>query len=362
MASFHHLEVGPCQHLAIEVRVFGPSELAIWYGLQAVIFCGPCSIDLSNCAPPTVLQADSSASSSPCTCCFNFNGFRNCTVQVMTFLRGFSTVASTIDSQLFVLCRVLRVFVGDDDQLVGCNRFQVKSVYLIRRGARPVEKLHVSLEQLSPGASWQNQLPASRVSKIGHDTRMCIGDCLWPLLKTTQRANSVNAEAQTFSELRVLRFLCSIGTLWMVSSCRTKSLKLLNLVWWSLPPYRVTEIEKCQVQNMSKHRHTHKLFQLSLRSKRLYKLSLCHTPHNNKKNKKHGKTTNAIMAPTPSRYPCEGWVAEDVARSQALAARSERTRSSWQKTWRRPPRNMAMPIQRDARWKNHDSPTKLLYF
>ena len=95
----------------------------------------------------------------------------------MTFLRGFSTVASTIDSQLFVLCRVLRVFVGDDEKLVGCNRFQVKSVYLIRRGARPVEKLHASLEQLSPGASWQNQLPASRVSKLGHDTRMCI-ECL----------------------------------------------------------------------------------------------------------------------------------------------------------------------------------------
>ncbi len=30
----------------------------------------------------------------------------------------------------------------------------------------------------------------------------------------------------------------------MVSTCRTKSLKLLNLVWWSLPPYHVTEIEK----------------------------------------------------------------------------------------------------------------------
>ncbi len=82
--------------------------------LEAVNCCGPCSIDLSNFTA-TVLQSFFGLLFSM-HFAFLTLWFQH-TLQVMTFLRGFSTVASTIDSQLFghlerVLCRVLRVFVG----------------------------------------------------------------------------------------------------------------------------------------------------------------------------------------------------------------------------------------------------------
>lgn len=60
--------------------------------------------------------------------------------------------------------------------------------------------------------------------------------------------------------------------IWCGGACRpTASLRLRN-----------AKSKTCQNTDT----HTHKLFQLSLRSKRLYKLSLCHTPHNNKKKQK----------------------------------------------------------------------------
>ena len=70
--------------------------------------------------------------------------------------------------------------------LLDCNRLQVKSVYLIRRGTRPVEKLHASLAQLSPGASWQKRMSF----KLGHGTRMCI-ECAMVMQESEETTETV---------------------------------------------------------------------------------------------------------------------------------------------------------------------------
>lgn len=79
--------------------------------------------------------------------------------------------------------------------------------------------------------------------------------------------------------------------------------------------------------------HTHKLFQLSLRSKRLYKLSLCHTPHNNKK-----KTKNTGKQPTLS------WL---------LHLPGILVKDEWRKMWREAKRWRHVRRGREAPGKKH---------
>lgn len=141
----------------------------------------------------------------------------------------------------------------------------------------------------------------------------------------------------------------------MVSSCRTKSLKSLNLVWWSLPPYRVTEIEKCQVKNIVK---THKSTQIVPTFIKIQEIKDFHCVTPPKKTiKTTGKTTLSWLLHLPGILVKDEW------------------RKMWReaKRWRHVRRGREAPGKKHGgeTWpgrfhviftvKNHDSPTILVY-